>query len=490
MGSLGRTFTLATLALILYAAAVAAYFWSHAAGEVPPALAGTPADPEVFMTEEEFGRMERYSAFRYMYSFFMPGWQVYVLYLLWIAKFPERTERRLFGGLPGRRWKMPAALLITYLVCRLALFPFQFMFYRVKTAFGLSRQPALSWINDYATGLAAGIFTEFIAFLALWWIARRFRRTGWAAAGVLAVAAVALYVYLEPVVIDPLYNRFASLEEGPLKAQILKLSADAGVPAEDVYVTNASKQTTSINAYVKGIGATSRIVLWDNALNKLEDDEILSLVAHEIVHYRDRHVVLGSMLAAAGAFPFCLLWFTMYRWAEHRAERRARLTAEGQRPEEPADKQAEKPAHMLTTTAAIPEMQAKEGEPAGARRFAEARQRGQSRRKPAGTQAERAGGRLNGFPLFMLAGVLLLFLVNPVVNLISVQMETAADRGALELYPNAEASLGLHRKLAVHNLSNPVPPGIVQLFFGTHPPLIERMAADLAFGADAAAGSR
>jgi Zn-dependent protease with chaperone function len=151
------------------------------------------------------------------------------------------------------------------------------------------------------------------------------------------------------------------------------------------------------------------------------------LVAHELIHYRDNHVLIGSALAAVGAFPFCWLLFAVYRRAERRKPPPARTSVRGLRS-----------ADMET------------GEHAA-----------------------------NRFPQFMLIAVILLFLIQPINNQISIRMESAADRHALELYPNAEASLGLHRKLAIHNLSDPAPPALYRLFFGTHPSLIERMARDL-----------
>lgn len=399
------------LLLLLYLGVVAWAFTGSSVTLVPDAWLGTAADPATYLSSDQEVRISQYSSVRYMLAFAVPGVQLFVLLMLWLARFPDRTSSMLSRWIRIKRLRTLAALWLTYLVYRLAWLPLPYFSYESRRHFGLSQQSLDSWLGDALTGIAVGTVTEFAAFLALWWIASRWRRTGWLIAGGLAAVSLMIYLYAEPLVVDPLYNDITVLHEGPLKAAILELASQADVPAEDVYVTDASRQTTAVNGYVKGLAGTSRIVLWDTTLDKLEQDEILSLVAHEIGHYKLKHVQLGTLLAALGSIPLCGLLYTGYygvlRLLAHRTKDR------------------------------------------------------------------------HSFPLFMACLVLLLFLASPVLNVVSVRMEQEADRYALTLYPDTEASIGLHQKLALHNLSNPSPPWLYQLFFGSHPTLTERIIARL-----------
>ncbi len=103
----------------------------------------------------------------------------------------------------------------------------------------------------------------------------------------------AVFIFLQPVVIDPLYNDFYPLKNKELEQSILKLADQADIPANHVYEVNMSEKTNALNAYVTGIGANKRIVLWDTTLNKLDEPEILFIMAHEMGHYVMKHVYIG-----------------------------------------------------------------------------------------------------------------------------------------------------------------------------------------------------
>lgn len=99
-------------------------------------------------------------------------------------------------------------------------------------------------------------------------------------------------MYIQPVVIDPLYNEFYPLKDKELEAKILSLADQADIPSEHVFEVNMSEKTNALNAYVTGIGENSRIVLWDTTLNSLTDEEILFIMAHEMGHYVEKHIYI------------------------------------------------------------------------------------------------------------------------------------------------------------------------------------------------------
>ena len=100
-------------------------------------------------------------------------------------------------------------------------------------------------------------------------------------------------MFVQPVLIDPLYNDFYPLKDKALEEQILSLADRANIPAEHVFEVDMSEKTNSLNAYVTGVGSNSRIVLWDTTLEKLTDKEILFVMAHEMAHYVEKHIYIG-----------------------------------------------------------------------------------------------------------------------------------------------------------------------------------------------------
>ena len=84
----------------------------------------------------------------------------------------------------------------------------------------------------------------------------------------------------------------------------MQLAVDAGVPVREVLVADASKRTTKLNAYVSGLGATRRVVLYDTLVESATTPEVLTVVAHELGHRRYRHVALGTALAMLGSAGF------------------------------------------------------------------------------------------------------------------------------------------------------------------------------------------
>jgi STE24 endopeptidase len=135
---------------------------------------------------------------------------------------------------------------------------------------------------------------------------RRFGRGWWAPAAAVVVAFGVATTYFTPIVLDPLFNKFTPLPDGPTRSTVLSLAREAGVDVGQVYVMDASRRTSAANAYVTGIGRTKRVVIYDNLLEKFSPGEVRLVVAHELghVHYRDvPHGLLFLLLVA----PFGML---------------------------------------------------------------------------------------------------------------------------------------------------------------------------------------
>jgi len=111
--------------------------------------------------------------------------------------------------------------------------------------------------------------------------------------------------------IVPLFNKQTILEEGELKNEIIKYVNSVGFKAHDIYVLNGSKRSTKANAYFSGFGNQKRITLYDTLINDLDNDEIVSVLAHEVGHYKRKHILynLASSIILTGFALFILSLF-------------------------------------------------------------------------------------------------------------------------------------------------------------------------------------
>ena len=124
----------------------------------------------------------------------------------------------------------------------------------------------------------------------------------WPAVAAPGAAVLVLVVgFVAPLVLEPLFNRFTPLDDAPLTASLQALASRAGVPVREVLVSDASRRTRKVNAYVSGIGSTRRVVLYDTLLREVPRPELEVVVAHELGHRRERHVAKGTALAMLGA---------------------------------------------------------------------------------------------------------------------------------------------------------------------------------------------
>jgi STE24 endopeptidase len=178
-----------------------------------------------------------------------------------------------------------------------------------ERAFGFSRQSLRDFGLDRLKAVAIGsvLTGTALAGLILW--AQEFPSAWPVAAGGSAALVVLLLSFVAPVVLEPIFNKFQPLEASSLRDAVLKLGDDASVPVREVLVADASRRTTKLNAYVSGLGATRRVVLFDTLVERASTPEILTVVAHELGHRRYRHVALGTAVAMGGAAAVVLaLW--------------------------------------------------------------------------------------------------------------------------------------------------------------------------------------
>lgn len=173
--------------------------------------------------------------------------------------------------------------------------------------YGLSNQSFGEWMNEQFKGLGVGLILGTLALMALYGVFRRAPRTWWVWGTLVSLVLLALVVVIAPVFIAPLFNKYTRLEDPKLRDPILRMAQSNGVPAHDVWVFDASKQSNRISANVSGLLGTERISLNDNLLKRCSPAEVEAVMGHELGHYVLNHVYeglleLGLVLAAAFAF--------------------------------------------------------------------------------------------------------------------------------------------------------------------------------------------
>lgn len=388
---------------------------ANAAPASPPAM---PASAQAAEEGEDVRppvvtpQMTRYSRTRYALYFAGTGWGLLALWGVLATGLSARL-RRLVQPLRFPFLQLVGYYALLTLVLLLVHAPLTwYSGYYLEHAYGLSSQSVGAWAADLAKGVAVDVATTApILWLLFWLIKRAPRRWALGFWGAL-IPLIAFGIFVSPLVIDPLFNKFTPMPPGPLKTQIEALAAKAGIPDAPIYVVDKSKQTHATNAYVTGIGSSARIVIWDTTLQRMPQDQILAVVGHEMGHYVLKHLYWGFLMSVGGLLVLLPL-------AQKFVE--GLLTHFGPR----------WGVGGLTDYAATPAL--------------------------------------------LLTMSLFSFLLAPITNSISRRIEHQADAYGLAVTGNPPAMARAFVLLSEQNLSDPNPPAFITFWLMSHPPLQERI---------------
>ena len=177
-----------------------------------------------------------------------------------------------------------------------------------EAQYGLMNQTFAEWFIDSLKGLGISLVVAPLIMAAIYAVIRRFPKNWWLLGTGLVTAFGAFAMLLAPVYIAPLFNTYTEMSAGPVRDRIVAMATSRGIPAEHIYVFDASKQTKRISANVSGIGPTIRISLNDNLLNRSTPQEIAAVMGHEMGHYKLNHVWWGLLfLTCLAATAFFLI---------------------------------------------------------------------------------------------------------------------------------------------------------------------------------------
>jgi STE24 endopeptidase len=321
---------------------------------------------------------------------------------------------RLVARIPSRRWivRIVVAAAGFAALTTVILLPFSARVHAIRHHYGLTEQGWGGWFSDVARGYGVGLVSTLLGLLAVMWLARLLPRRWWMAAAGAGAALVIAGSFVYPLVVEPVFNRFHPLPAGPLRTQLLALAAEDHVHLDDILVADASRRTTTDNAYVSGFGASRRLVLYDTLLRHDSPQEVRVLTAHELGHVKSRDVLHGTLLGALAVASAMCFAFVLFHDGG-RLPRRVGAT---------------------------------------------------------GADDPRA------VPLLLATYAVVSFLVSPMTNLVSRHIEARADAHSLALTADPTDFVNAQRKLALGGLDDLDPPWVLYVLFDNHPTAPQRIA--------------
>lgn len=322
---------------------------------------------------------------------------------------------RDFARRIGRHWFFTIGIYVVLYLMLNYLIELPMSFYQgfIRShQYGLSNQTFAKWLHDSVVGLAVGTAVAFCFTWVPFLLLRRSPRRWWLYTSILSIPFIFASVFVMPIWIAPLFNDFGPMKNPELERSILVLAEKANIQGSRVFEVNKSVDTKAVNAYVTGFLSTKRIVLWDTLIAKLEEKELLCVMAHEMGHYVLGHVVRSIVLSSIVILIGLYMVDRMGRWCIGRFGQRLRFDS-------------------LADVASIP-------------------------------------------LLLMLMQVSNLILSPPALAYSRYQ-EHEADRYALDLtHANHSAAMAFS-KLQKENLSVPRPSAFYRIFRSTHPSIGERI---------------
>ena len=336
-----------------------------------------------------------------------------ILLVLCFSGFAARM--RDFAQRAGSNWFLTIVLYWALFSTLLFLVKLPLSYYAGfvnEHAFGLSNQTHADWmiykLKSLAVTIAGGALVLWIPYLLL----KKSPTRWWFYAGLAAFPVVVFSIFIQPIVIEPIFNDFGPVKNPALEQKILKLAERSGIEHARVFEVDKSRETKSTNAYVTGIGQTQRIVFWDTLTASMSDEQVLSVMGHEIGHYVLNHI--WKLIA------FTLLLMLLMLYIVHRL------------------------AHMVIS------------------RF---------QRRLGFTMLS----DIASLPLILLLLSTTSIVHTPIGNAVNRQVEHEADVFTLELTRDNRAAAEGFVQLIDDNLDNPRPHWLDQLLRGSHPTNAERI---------------
>jgi len=241
-----------------------------------------------------------------------------LLNLCWSARMRDFAVR-----VTRFRWLQPLPYAVLYTVVAAALgFPLEFYeSYMREHKYGMATQSFGPWMGDELKSLLVSVVLASISMVLLFAIVRRFPKTWWIWGAVASFGFVIVLVAIGPVFLQPIFNTPKKLEDPKITTPILRMAHANGIPTNDVWQIDASRQTTRMSANVSGFGKTMRITLNDNLIQRGSPEEIQAVMGHEMGHYVMNHIPKGLMyflilIVVSFTYLFWGINWSLNRWGK------------------------------------------------------------------------------------------------------------------------------------------------------------------------------
>jgi STE24 endopeptidase len=270
----------------------------------------SPSKAAYSLPPEKLQRAIEYSREQSLLEFGFTGWGILQLALL-LGLGVAAKMRDIAVRMSGNRWGQGAVFVFQLLLMTSVLnLPLQMCGHHLAVEYGQSVQHWGSWLGDHAKSFGLTYAVGLPLVMLFFMVMRRSPRRWWFWFWIPAMAAVVIGVFVTPIFIDPLFNKFEPLAQSnpALVEQLEKVVARGGIviPPDRMFLMRASAKYTGMNAYVTGFGASKRVVVWDTSVAKASPEEISFIFGHEMGHYVLNHIYEG--VAFTGVVMLVLFW--------------------------------------------------------------------------------------------------------------------------------------------------------------------------------------
>lgn len=257
-----------------------------------------PEEFEGVYDEETYRRSQEYTKVNTKFGFVSSAFNVVVILAFWFSGGFNWLDQVVRGWELGTIWTGLAYIGILILAKSILSLPFSiYSTFVIEERFGFNKTTPKTFVLDMLKGLGLGIVLGGPLLAGILAFFTYFETYGWLYAWA-AVTAFTLFVqFIAPTWIMPLFNDFEPLEDGELRQKIEDMAASVNFPLQGIFVMDGSKRSSKSNAFFTGFGKNKRIALYDTLIEKHTDDELVAVLAHEVGHYKKKHIIQNMVIS-------------------------------------------------------------------------------------------------------------------------------------------------------------------------------------------------